>query len=128
MSGNQTDVIEVDDVFTVAHEALVACRDLAADAVGSEGDVTRPIARYRLDKVQHALLLIRRGLEPGPEAAQMLLDVAAERLAPLSPSAWRVWGGYFLQLLEAEADEDGYRAFLEDLVSDVDKRLRDGHW
>ena len=92
------------------------------------GDVARPIARYRLDKVQHALALLRRGLETGPETAQMLLDVAAERLAPLPLGAWRAWVCYFLQLLEAETDEDSYHAFLEDLVSDIDKRLRDGHW
>jgi hypothetical protein len=56
---------ETADAFKTIHEALMVCRDLAVGDANREAEVVSPAARYRLEKVQEALVLTRRGLEPG---------------------------------------------------------------
>lgn len=114
---------ETDEPLAVVHEALVSCKDLAADAVDREAGVARPVAQYRLAKVNQALALVRRGIGTEPKAIDTMIGWAARKLSNLSPSHWLRWTRHFLKTLERQATEAEYCDFLEGLLADTEKEL-----
>jgi hypothetical protein len=116
---------ETDEPLAVVHEALVSCRDLAVDAVDRETEVTRPVAQYRLDKVNQALVLVRRATGPKSEAVEILVRSAANKLSTLPPDQWVRWTHHFLKMLAEEATEAEYCSFLEALLADVGKQMEE---
>jgi len=118
---NQQD--RTDDAFSTIHRALVLCRDLAADTVDGETGVAKPIARYRLDKVNDALALVRRGMGSEPEAVQVVVGWAADKLSTLPTDEWLRWTRHFLKVLEEGTTEVEWCVFLERLLADVEGLL-----
>jgi hypothetical protein len=114
------------DAFKTIHEALTLCRDLAIDDANREAEVVSPAARYRLEKVQEALTLARRGLEPGTTAAKFLMDIAVGRLAALPVEQWGEGIHYLMEALETEVSPSGYNTFLKQLRVEIEERLKEG--
>jgi hypothetical protein len=116
---------ETADAFNTIHEALMACRDLAVDDVDREGEVVSPAARYRLKKVQEALALARRGLEPGTAAVRFLIDLAIDRLVTLPVGRWGEEVHYLLEGLMAKANLSDYAEFLKQLQAAIEEKLEE---
>jgi hypothetical protein len=125
MAYRQINDRETDEPLTVVHEALVSCKDLAADAVDRETEVARPVARYRLDKVNQVLALVRRATGSKPEAVEVLVRWAANKLSTLPPDRWVRWTHHFLKTLAEETTEAEYYDFLEELLADVGEQLEE---
>jgi hypothetical protein len=115
---NQQD--RTNDALSTIHSALVLCRDLAADAVDREAKVAKPIARYRLDRVNEALALVRREMGIEPETIEAVVGRAAEKLSTLPPNEWIRLTRHFLKTLKGQATEVEWRAFLERMLADVE--------
>lgn len=96
---------ETDEPLAVVHEALVSCKDLAADAVGREAEVARPVAQYRLDKVNQALVLVQRATGPKSEAIEIWVRLTANKLSTFPPDQWVRWTRHFLKTLAEGATE-----------------------
>jgi hypothetical protein len=116
---------ETDEPLAVVHEALVSCKGLAADAVDREAEVARPVAQYRLDKVNQALVLVRRATGAKSEAIEILVRLAANKLSTLPPDQWVRWTRYFLETLVEGITEAEYPSFLEALLADVEEQLEE---
>jgi hypothetical protein len=116
---------ETDEPLAVVHEALVSCKDLAADAVDREAEVARPVAQYRLEKVNQALVLVRQATGPKPEAIEVLMRLVANKLSTLPPDQWVRWTHHLLKTLAEEVTEVEYCSFLEALLADVGKQLEE---
>jgi hypothetical protein len=96
------------------------------DDVDRASEVARPAARYRLERVQEALALTRRGLEPGAAAVRFFVDITVGKLAELPVDQWCVEIDRMMEALEAEASQSEYGEFLTQLQAQVEERLAEG--